>query len=227
MGGSEDKILQYLLSLCSCQVLENSMNIISTFFFQGVLVVAKNKLCSEQLENNNTEHAGGNNKTEHAGGNNKTEHAGGNESSIPATAKASKEENENSLFWVDKGEDVQILKVTCCKNITISSTGKTLILYPAIIGSYNLKDGYYVKEGAGAKDGLGGVYLYQPGPDLYSVRYSWGVSTRLGARWGFIKSRSATTCPDMDKHWQTLEKNPHKWVRDSTLSVSCTPKKER
>ena len=157
--------------------------------------------------------------------NTKTEDTDANTSSIPAITKSNKEENENNFLWVHKDEDEEILKISCCKNITISSNEKTLNLYPAIVGTYRLQKDHYVKEGAGMKVGIGGIFLYQPVSDLYSVKYSWGVSTRVGARWGFIKSSSATTCPDMDSHWQTYDKVSNKWVRDSTLSVTCTSDK--
>ena len=119
-------------------------------------------------------------------------------------------------------EDAEIIQISCCKSLKISSRGKTKKLYAFLLGEYNLVAGTHTKP-IYKKTGLMHLYLFQPVPSRAGVVYSWGVSHTPEARWGYVRSGRAAACPGMAGQWKVYDENSKRWTRDMTLFVKCKP----
>ena len=118
-----------------------------------------------------------------------------------------------SLLDVSWREDVELIRIACCKTVTISSKTKTKQMYPSILGTYTLLEGEDRE------------LLYQKSPHYLSRPASghvWGVSTVPRGGWGYIRSAKAAPCPDMAHSWMVYDDKARRWFRDRSLSVSCT-----
>ena len=114
-----------------------------------------------------------------------------------------------ALLDVSWREDVELIRIACCKTVTISSKTKTKQMFPSILGTYTQD-----RE-----------LLYQKSPHYLSRAASghvWGVSTVPRGGWGYIRSAKAAPCPHMAHSWMVYDHRVGRWCRDRSLSVSCT-----
>jgi hypothetical protein len=127
-------------------------------------------------------------------------------------------EDVTDIIVVEKDtEDVEIL---CCEIVKMISTGKVVKAYPSILGEYR-KTNIPSNRPIYAKDSPPIRYLSQPQSDKQVLGYSWGVSQTPEAKWGYIRSSKAGTCPTMAGKWKVFDKGSRRWLVDNTLKVVC------
>ena len=100
------------------------------------------------------------------------------------------------------------------------STAKVANAYPSFLGKYR-KTNIPFNRPIYAKDSLPVRYLSQPQSDKQVLGYSWGVSQTPEAKWGYIRSSKASTCPTMAGKWKVFDKRSRRWLVDNTLKVVC------
>ena len=69
-------------------------------------------------------------------------------------------------------------------------------------------------------------YIARPegGTITNTPTYSWGVNSKEGATWGWIKALEDQPCPHMVTHWGVFRSKEKMWVRDKTLEIKCSTK---
>ena len=110
----------------------------------------------------------------------------------------------------------------CCKYMKISSTGPVLEIYPSVLGTYeNIKE-----ENECPLYKLKGKKRFLTRPEGFTESkahvYTWGVNTRVGATWGWIKGLEDQPCPHMVTNWGIFLEDQKKWVVDRTLEIKCS-----
>ena len=65
------------------------------------------------------------------------------------------------------------------------------------------------------------MFLIQPETTGYTWAYTWGVSSSMEAKWGYIRSTRAKPCPTWTGMWMVFDKNSKTFVVDDTLQVEC------
>ena len=112
----------------------------------------------------------------------------------------------------------------CCKYMKIVSDGPVRKLYPSIIGTYkNMKEDH---ETPVYKHVTKNRYITRPeGLTITNTpTYAWGVNSKEGATWGWIKALEDQPCPHMVTHWGVFRSKDKRWVRDKTLEIKCSTK---
>ena len=118
--------------------------------------------------------------------------------------------------WISKSKDVEI---ACCERIKISSQGKTKEMYPFVLGDYKQ---YKQNINSFIKIGQPEMFLIQPETTGYTWAYTWGVSSSMKAKWGYVRSVRAQPCPTWAGGWMMYDKNTKTFVVDETLKVECS-----
>jgi hypothetical protein len=110
----------------------------------------------------------------------------------------------------------------CCEYMKITSEGLALELHPSVLGTYkNIKSNdqspVYKQEGLdrflARPDGL---------TETIAATFTWGVNSKLGARWGWIKAMEDQPCPHMVSFWGVFISTENRWARDATLEIKCS-----
>jgi len=107
----------------------------------------------------------------------------------------------------------------CCTQIELISTAQTYELYPSLIGTYELQN--EMKNVYKMKDKQRFLSRPQGKSDTGKNTYNWGVNSRPGAKWGWIKAFKTGKCPNNISKWRYFDKNTKKWAVDRTLAVRC------
>ena len=105
----------------------------------------------------------------------------------------------------------------------IVSEGPVRKIYPSIVGTYkNVKEDH---ENPVYKNVRKNRYIARPegGTITNTPTYSWGVNSKEGARWGWIKALEDQPCPHMVRYWGVFSEEK-RWVRDKTLEIKCSTK---
>ena len=106
----------------------------------------------------------------------------------------------------------------------ISSSGVVLELYPSVLGTYeNIKQ---QNECPVYKMSNKSQFLSRPqGFKVTGTqKYAWGVNSKMGASWGWIKGLEDQPCPHMIGKWGVFKGGVNKWVLDDTLEIKCSTK---
>ena len=112
----------------------------------------------------------------------------------------------------------------CCKYMKISSSGVLLELYPSVLGTYeNIKQ----QNGCPVYK-MSNKNQFLSRPQGFTVtgtqKYAWGVNSKMGATWGWIKGLEDQPCPHMIGKWRVFKGGVNKWVLDDTLEIKCSTK---
>jgi len=114
----------------------------------------------------------------------------------------------------------------CCKYMKISSEGPVLEMYPHVLGTYkNIKEDH---ESPVYKHVIVNRRSYIARPEGVTEddkpTYTWGVNSKEGAKWGWIKAMEDQPCPHMVTLWGAFVSEGKSWMRDSTLEIKCSTK---
>ena len=112
----------------------------------------------------------------------------------------------------------------CCKYMKISSSGVVMELYPSVLGTYeNIK-----QENDCPVYKMSNKKRFLSRPQGITVTgtqmYTWGVNSKMGVTWGWIKGLEDQPCPHMISKWGVFKGGLKKWVLDETLEIKCSTK---
>ena len=112
----------------------------------------------------------------------------------------------------------------CCKYMKISSSGVVLELYPSLLGTYENVN----QENKCPVYKMSSKNRFLSRPQGITVAgtqmYTWGVNSKMGATWGWIKGLEDQPCPHMINKWGVFKGGVNKWVLDDTLEIKCSTK---
>ena len=131
------------------------------------------------------------------------------------------DENKNSRR---RGANSEPKSPRCCKYMKIVSKGPVRKMYPSVVGTYeNMKEDH---ESPVYKHVSKKRYIARPeGVTITNTpTYTWGVNSKEGATWGWIKALESQPCPHMVNYWGVFKSEKKRWVRDQTLEIKCSTK---
>ena len=103
----------------------------------------------------------------------------------------------------------------CCRNLLLTSAGRSAYFYPTVHGKYKLRNStraFYTSED--------GNFFIQKSDESKDV---WSVTSKNLSEQAYILSSGAvqTLCPAHVENWLVFDRNLMEWASDITFKMTC------